>query len=190
MLYDFYVTATNDAGTSLPSTVFQALAADSPSVIEAPIKIFADQTQIKIGWSAPTDTGYSDIVGYKVFWNGGGTGALLTTPLYDTASPSIFTYTLVPPALVSGMQYSFAVAVYNSVTSSAPSNIVQIIAATVPAQPTPVVRTSSALTAITIAWVAPDNGGSPISSYKVLSNLGSGTALTLIGTTGGSTLSF
>jgi hypothetical protein len=69
--------------------------------------------------------------------------------------------------LVAGVQYSFAVAAYNDVTVSDKSNIVQIIAAEIPDQPDPVVRTSSAVTAVTFDWVAPYDGGSPITGYLI-----------------------
>jgi len=132
-----------------------------------PIKIYADVTQIQIGWSPPTDTGYSDLLGYLVYWNGGGSGSILPEPIYDTASTEILMYTLLPPMLVSGVQYSFAVAAYNDVTVSERSNILQIIAAEIPDQPGAVVRSSSAVNAVTFVWVAPHDGGSPITSYLV-----------------------
>jgi hypothetical protein len=42
--YDFYVTATNDHGTSLASDFLSVQAADSPSTMAAPFKIYADTT--------------------------------------------------------------------------------------------------------------------------------------------------
>jgi hypothetical protein len=131
-VYNFKVSATNDAGTSLFSEVLSVKAADQPSTIATPIKIFADITQIQIGWSAPTDTGYSTVLGYKVYWNGGGSGSIIATEIYDTESASILTYTLEAPDLVAGVTYSFAVAAYNDVTTSDQSNIIQIIAAETP----------------------------------------------------------
>jgi len=105
-----------------------------------------------------------------VYWNGGGSGLIQTTPIYDTQSASILTFTTT--SVSAGTKYSFAVAAYNLVSTSSPSNLVQVIAATVPAQPAPVTRTASALTAITFSWDAPNTGGSPITSYIVQSNLG------------------
>jgi len=100
-----------------------------------------------------------------VYWNGGGSGQILSTPIYDTQSPSILTFTTT--AVTAGTKYSFTVAAYNLVSTSSQSNIVQVIAATVPGQPAPVTRTASALTAITFSWTAPSTGGSPITSYIV-----------------------
>jgi hypothetical protein len=156
----------------------------------APHKILANTEQIQIGWQQPTDSGYSELLGYFVYWNGGGSGAMLSTPIYDTQSPSILTYTFLPPMLVPGETYSFAVAAYNDVQTSEMSNILQVIAAEVPDQPAPVQRSSSAVTAVTFTWVAPANGGSPIRSYIVQSNGGSGTVFTQLAVVGPSTLSY
>jgi hypothetical protein len=43
-VYNFKVSATNDAGTSSFSDVLSVKAADQPSVIATPIKVFADIT--------------------------------------------------------------------------------------------------------------------------------------------------
>ncbi len=89
----------NAAGTSIGSSVLAVIAANSPSTMTAPFQIFADTTQIQIGWTAPNSTGYSNIQGYLVYWNAGGSGSVSTTPIYDTKSASItsFTTTSVTP---------------------------------------------------------------------------------------------
>jgi hypothetical protein len=122
------VTATNDAGYSNDSQVIDIKAADSPSTMQAPIKIYADTTQIQLGWSAPSDTGYSDVVGYRVYFSEND----YALPIYDTADSSILQFTLSAPELTSGGKYSFAVSAYNDITESDTSNIVLIIAATEP----------------------------------------------------------
>lgn len=75
-------------------------------------------------------------------------------------------------------------------STSPQSNLVQVIAATIPSQPTPVLRSGSASTAITFSWTAPSNGGSAITSYIVQSNLGQGSTLYQIAVTGASTTSY
>ena len=131
-VYEFKVRATNGAGTSVDSAVLQAKAADQPSTIAKPIKIYADIHEIQIGWTEPDETGFSAILGYLVYWNGGGSAQIIDTPIHDTASSSVFTYTLYPPNLQAGVRYSFAVASYNDVTTSEKSPILQVIAASVP----------------------------------------------------------
>lgn len=44
-----------------------------------------------------------------------------------------------------------------------------IISATEPDQPLPPTRTSSTKNSISITWSAPNNGGTPITGYKILS---------------------
>ena len=90
-----------------------------------------------------------------LYWNGGGSGNIIETAIYDTMSDAIFSYTISAPMIVAGETYSFAVAAYNDVSRSPLSNIVQIIAAKVPNKPAPVVRVNSALTAVTFSWTAP-----------------------------------
>ena len=90
--------------------------------MNAPFLIHADTTQIQIGWTAPSSTGYSNLQGYKVYWNGGGSGQILALPIYDTQSSSILTYTTT--AVTAGQKYSFTVAAYNLVTTSSQSNLV------------------------------------------------------------------
>lgn len=96
--------------------------------MQAPIKIYADTTQIQLGWSAPSDTGYSDVAGYRVYWSEND----YTVPLYDTNDSSVLQFTLTAPELISGGKYSFAVSAYNDITESETSNIILIIAATEP----------------------------------------------------------
>jgi len=187
--YDFVVVAINDAGTSPQSGVLQARAADAPQTPATPTKVLANGTTITIEWAAVTFSGYSPLVGYKVYWNGGGTGALLTTPVYDTASPLVLTHTI-NTGLSPGQQYQFAISAYNAYKESTKSPILTLIAATVPAKPDPVFRSGSGTTSITFSWVAPYDGQSPITGYSILWNSGSGTVFTSVGTTGAATTSF
>lgn len=69
----------------------------------------------------------------------------------------------------------FAISAYNEIHESETSPLLMVIAGTEPAQPDPVWRLSSALTAITIEWIAPYDGGSAITSYLISSNMGDGT---------------
>jgi hypothetical protein len=75
--------------------------------------------------------------------------------------------------LTAGVSYRFKVTALNYIGEGAESPIGTIIAATVPDQilqaPTYV---SSTLTSVTVTWLAPDNGGSAITGYKVLMNGG------------------
>lgn len=72
--YNIYVTATNDHGSSNSSTALAVIAADSPSIMAAPINIHATTTQITVGWTVPMNTGFSEVIGYYLYWNAGGSG--------------------------------------------------------------------------------------------------------------------
>jgi hypothetical protein len=117
-VFEFYVVAKNDAGTSTNSAVLQVKAADSPSTMQAPTKVIADETTIVIGWSAPSDTGYSDVTGYLIYWNGGGLQSILPEPVHDTGNAETYTFTISAPDISIGVTYSFTVAAYNDVSVS------------------------------------------------------------------------
>ena len=58
----------------------------------------------------------------------------------------------------------------------------KIIAATIPSQPAAPTLVSQSKTAIEIAWTAPENGGSPLISYEIHWNGGSGSTFSPIAT--------
>ena len=95
-----------------------------------------------------------------------------TTPILDTNSASTLTYTF--NGLTPGERYVFAVAAYNEVFESDRSSTIEIIAATVPAKPDPVSRSSAGTTEIGISWVAPNDGDNAIQGYIIESDGGLG----------------
>jgi len=114
--YQFFVVAFNFAGESGDSPVLTVKAADPPTKPDAPYKIFADTGTIQVGWVAPSSNGNAALIGYKLYWNGGGAGPLLATPLLDTADPAVFSHT--ENGLTLGERYTFAVAAYNEIDDS------------------------------------------------------------------------
>ena len=62
--------------------------------------------------------------------------------------------------------------------------------ATIPAVPAAPTKLSADLTSITIQWAAPDNGGTPILSYKVQINSGPAQSYLDAGTVTGDTTTF
>ena len=72
MLYNFKVRAINIIGISPDSFIAVFMAAQVPSAPAAPTKLNADQTQVTIKLSPPSDDGGSSITGYIVLWNMGG----------------------------------------------------------------------------------------------------------------------
>jgi hypothetical protein len=77
----------------------------------------------------------------------------------------------VSSGIVAGLTYQMAVSAYNAVGEGPLSDNLHILAARVPFAPQNVIMISQSATSIVIAWDTPDNGGSPILTYKVFSDL-------------------
>jgi len=124
-----------------------------------------------------------------VYLNGGGGAPLISSPaILDTADPATLSHTF--SGLTPGERYVFAVAAYSDVFESAKSNIIEIIAGTVPYKPDPITRSAASLTEIGISWSAPFNGDNAITAYIIESDGGSGGSFSQIGTSGAATISF
>ena len=107
------VIAVNEVGSSLPGPTVSIKAATVPDQPAAPTKAFSDFETIQVQW---TNIGLHDgsdaIIGYSVYWdNNSGT--------IDTANPvgqtNSATLTFEKTGLVSGAEYLFAVAAFNSI---------------------------------------------------------------------------
>jgi hypothetical protein len=80
-------------------------------------------------------------------------------------------YTLT--SLTQGIIYDFRVRAHNDVGFGDNSDYESFMAATVPSLPVAPTKYSADQTQITIEWLAPiDDGGSPLTGYKVLWNMG------------------
>lgn len=165
--YNFRIVAKNVVGLSTPSTAFLVMAAIAPSAPGTPTKISASTTEIYFHWTAPTDNGGTPITDYNVYWDEGtgGSFTLLGTSL------NMLSYT--KSGLSSGVTYKWKVTAINYISEGAESAVGTIIAATVPDQITNApAYVSSTKTSIAVSWIAPYNGGTPITGYKILMNAG------------------
>ncbi|HEY7283377.1 MAG TPA: fibronectin type III domain-containing protein [Actinomycetota bacterium] len=185
--YRFRVTATNVAGTGSASGLSNAVI--PRTVPDAPINVTAapGNGSATVSWTPPTSTGGSAITGYNVTGSPGGA----TKHVGANATSTNMT------GLTNGTTYTFTVVATNAAGSSAPSAPSNpVTPRTVPGAPTgatAVVGNASA----TISWTTPvSNGGSPILSYTVTSNVGgfsttvTGTAATITGLANGTTYRF
>ena len=68
--------------------------------------------------------------------------------------------------LTQGLEYTFKVRARNDYGYGEFSNSVSVLAAQTPATPIPP-QTQFANDQVTLTWTAPDNGGSPITSYTI-----------------------
>ncbi len=158
--YDFRVSAVNSVGTSDPSDV----------VSETPIGVLGPPTnligtrgnaEVSLSWTAPP-SGSSPITDYLVEVNDGSGW----DPFVDDVSTDTFATVT---GLTNGQSYDFRVSAINAIGTSAPSNIVTVIPATVPDAPTDPVATAGNAEAF-FSWTAPTGsatGGSPIIDYIV-----------------------
>ncbi len=119
----------------------------------------AGNGQATVTWLAPTNTGGLVVSGYTVTSLPGGLTCSTTTALSCTIT-----------GLTNGTSYAFTVgatiSVYGMTATSGASNIVT--PATIPDPPTSVVAVGGSTTA-SVAWAAPADNGSPITSYTVTS---------------------
>jgi hypothetical protein len=161
--YYFRVTATNALGTSggfLSNYVTPGTIPDAPTGVTA----IAGNTQATVSFTAPSNGGDSTITSYMATSSPGG----FTGTLNQAGSGAITVR-----GLTNGLQYSFTVTATNATgtsVASAASNIVTH--ATTPGAPTGVTAIAGN-TQATVSFTAPSNdGGSPITQYKVTSSPG------------------
>ena len=188
--YTFTVTATNAAGTSAPSAasapVKPATLPGAPTGVTAQTSLDSESI---VTWTAPANGG-SAITSYKVTSSSGQT---CTTPTGTTTTCTV-------TGLTNGNTYTFTVTATNALgtgPASAPSN--PVVPAASPGMPTGVTATSNQNAQVTVSWTAPaSTGGSPITSYTVVPNVGvpcitadgATTSCTLVGLTNGTTYTF
>jgi chitodextrinase len=193
--YTFTVAATNSVGTGSDS---------SPSSPVTPIAVpgaptgvagTAGNAQVALTWTAPTSSGGSAIIGYRVTPFIGG-AAQTATATGSTAT----SYTVT--GLANGTTYTFTVAATNSAGTGPPSNqSSSLTPLTVPAAPTGVAGTAGNAQ-VALTWTPPaNNGGAAISGYTVTPYIGAAaqtaiatgsasTSFTVTGLTNGTTYTF
>ncbi len=141
-------------------------------------------TQVNLSWTAPSNNGGSAISGYKIeAKSGSGSYSVLVS---NTASTST-TYS--HTGLTTGTVYTYKVSAINSVgTGSASSEVsatpTSSSSATVPGAPASLTATSASSTQNNLSWTAPsNNGGYPITGYKIEYRVGSGSYSVLVSNT-------
>src|SRR3989454_783976 len=140
---------------------------------------YVSSSQISISWSAPLSDGGSPITGYKIerSTDGGTTWNIIAPNVAPT--PSWYSnYNLLPST-----PYTFRVSAINSVGTGSPSSTVSATTspATVPNPPTGLATPYVSSSQISISWFAPsNNGGAPITGYKIESSTDGGTTWNII----------
>ena len=117
----------------------------------------ADQT-ISVKWDAPTDTGGSDITGYKVQWKSGNGSFSSSNQDTPTASPHTIS------GLTNGTEYEIQVIAVNAVGDGPPSGDVSGTPGKIPDPPTSVEVSAHGDRWLEVTWTEPtDKGGLPTS---------------------------
>ncbi|MFA6290804.1 MAG: fibronectin type III domain-containing protein [Victivallales bacterium] len=158
--YTFTVAASNINGTGTPSTASNAVTPASLPGAPIGVTALAGNTQATVSFTPPVSDGGIPISLYTVISNPGGISV--------TGTPSPLTVT----GLTNGTSYTFVVSATNALgTGPASASSAAIRPATLPDAPT-ITAATPGIQSATIAFAAPFNGGSPITSYTVTSNPG------------------
>jgi len=159
-LYYFGIKAVNPAGDSVLSNVLSATPCTTPNAPTLTTAV-AGSSLVTLTWTAPTNTGYTALTGYKVYFGTTSTpGTLFSTVSGTTLSVAV-------TSLTPGTLYYFAVKAVNIAGDSVLSNVLSATSYTVPGAPTLSSATAGINSAVLI-WTAPTiSGGSPITGYKV-----------------------
>jgi hypothetical protein len=76
----------------------------------------------------------------------------------------------------------YKISAVNDVGEGLVSTALSVMLGTVPATPTAPIKVTAAQTTISISWIAPDNGGTPITEYVIHINSGAAGVFVLAGT--------
>jgi hypothetical protein len=171
MYYNFKVESRNAFGMGLTySNEVVILAASAPT---APLALANDAVSTVAGivglrWSPVAYDGGSPVIDYQIsYMPVGGTFSVLATGVTTTS------YTA--SSLTADFVYTFKVTARNLVGLGADSSAVNIRAAAIPDVPAAPTTTVNTNISVTITWVEPYNGGSPITGYTVALRQSDGT---------------
>ncbi|MEI8286103.1 MAG: fibronectin type III domain-containing protein, partial [Actinomycetes bacterium] len=110
--YQFRVSAINDLGVGVPTTIsaVPSTTPDSPTNMAVTTSVTANAATATVTWAAPVTDGGSPVTGYRVRWCATA-NCNPTTVLSDSLSPSTFSY--VVSGLTTGTTYNISVEAEN-----------------------------------------------------------------------------
>ncbi len=151
--YSFVVSAINGDGASSESAPVSFTAVSSPG---APSQLAATAAsgQVSLSWTEPNNIGGLSLLDYEITGPGG----------FTRTVPSASTSTIIT-GLNNGTAYAYQIRARNSNGYSATVSFQAATPVGVPSTPARPTVTSTS-TAVTVTWVAPNDGGSPITGYK------------------------
>ncbi len=183
--YYYRVSAINSLGTSLPSQTSYArtwnTVSSSPTNLSA---TSVSSSQINLSWATPSDNGGLAITGYMIE-RSTDSGSTWSTIVSNTASTST-TYS--DTGLAHSTTYTYRVSAINAAGTSSTSNTASATTFnTVPSPPTGLTASAQVLQ-INLSWNTPsDNGGTPITGYKIERSTNNGNTWSILVANTGST---
>lgn len=176
----------NSIGDSAPSEARSIIAATVPDAPSQPTLVAQDETSIQIAWTANFNGG-TPIDDYEVYWKLSSASDYLDSVL---STGNALGHT-VAVGLDTGLEYDFKVRAKNDVGVSEYSPVSRFMAARAADAPPAPTSSFADQTSITVDWTAPYTGGTPITNYKVLWNLGgTGTTFTDLVTVDSTTFTY
>ena len=130
------------------------------------VTVTKDDKKLTVAWTAPTDTGGTDITGYKVQWKSGNQG--FNVSRQHTAGASATSYDIT--GLTNGTEYTVRVLATNSVGDGAWSDEKKGTPSTVPGKPSVDVSAGNGL--LQVRWTV-DDGGAAITGHTLQYKLSS-----------------
>src|SRR3989441_687098 len=188
--FTYRVSAINSVGTGSPSTTASAATlAVAPSPPTGLAASASSSSQISLGWTAPADNGGSAITGYKI--DRSTDGGLTWSTIVSNSGSTATTYS--DTGLTRATTYTYRVSAINSAGTGFPSDTKSATTLSIaPSPPSGLSATAVSSSQISLTWTAPaDNGGSPITGYKIeRSTDGGSTWTTLVANTGSTAASY
>jgi titin len=155
--YSAKVSAINSVGDSVASESMSVTPATVPTAPFALMAVRQDRA-VEVSWAVPTNDGGDRVTGYRVLVSKGNepvTSYVTTETHYSLRG------------LENGKTYSISVGAINSVGESGASELVMVTPATVPDVPRAIVAVRHDKSA-DVSWEVPSNdGGDPITGYRV-----------------------
>ncbi len=195
-VYTYKISAVNSIGTSTASsevsvTPSSSSAAVAPGMPTGLAATAISPTQINLSWTAPSNNGGYSITGYKIQYRVG--SDQYSDLVANTASTTTsYSHT----GITAGQLYLYRVYAITSFATGNPSSEVSIqpksvAMSTVPGAPTSPSAIATSATKIDLSWTAPsNNGGYPITGYKIEYKKGTGSYLPLVSNTANTTTSY
>lgn|GEM_PF-6857725 len=156
--YSVRLRAVNAVGSGLASNTVLLTPMTIPS---APLisGITNGNRQATVSFGIPTNDGGSRVTNYQYSTDGGST--------WNTPTPARTVSPIVITGLSNGQNYSIKLRAVNSAGQGAASAPMSVMPGLLPQAPIEVIAEKATPTSLSLAWATPDDGGLPITGYKV-----------------------